>query len=105
MYTADVGDDTVIVDVSNVLNGQDAAHRDRPEPHRRGDNPNNITISHQSDVTPDGKLLVVTDERGGGLTQTACNEDPNGIIGGAHFWAIKPIAGRPGRTPPPPRTP
>ena len=41
----------------------------------------------------DGKLLVVTDERGGGLTQTSCNEDPNGIIGGAHFWAIAPIAG------------
>ena len=94
-YTADVGDDTVIVDVSNVLNGQMSVIGIAPNHIDAVDNPNNVAISHQSDITPDGKLLVVTDERGGGLTQTACNEDPNGIIGGAHFWAIKPIAGRP----------
>jgi hypothetical protein len=94
-YTADVGDDTVIVDVSNVLNGKMTIIGIAPNHIDAVDNPNNVAISHQSDITPDGKLLVVTDERGGGLTQTACNEDPNGIIGGAHFWAIAPITGRP----------
>jgi hypothetical protein len=94
-YTADVGDDTVIVDVSNVLNGKMTILGIAPNHIDAVDNPNNVAISHQSDITPDGKLLVVTDERGGGLTQTACNEDPNGIIGGAHFWAIAPITGRP----------
>ena len=97
-YTADVGDDTVIVDVSNVLNGQMTIIGIAPNHIDAVDNPNNVAISHQSDITPDGKLLVVTDERGGGLTQTACNEDPNGIIGGAHFWAIAPITGRPETT-------
>jgi hypothetical protein len=94
-YTADVGDDTVIVDVSNVLNGRMSIIGIAPNHIDSADNPNNVAISHQSDITPDGKLLVVTDERGGGLTQTACNGDPNGIIGGAHFWAIAPITGRP----------
>ena len=94
-YTADVGDDTVIVDVSQVLNGRMSIIGIAPNHIDAVDNPNNVAISHQSDITPDGKLLVVTDERGGGLTQTACNEDPNGIIGGAHFWAIAPITGRP----------
>jgi hypothetical protein len=94
-YTADVGDDTVIVDVSNVLNGKMSIIGIAPNHIDAVDNPNNVAISHQSDITPDGKLLVVTDERGGGLTQTACNGDPNGIIGGAHFWAIAPITGRP----------
>jgi hypothetical protein len=97
-YTADVGDDTVIVDVSNVLNGRMPIIGIAPNHIDAVDNPNNVAISHQSDITPDGKLLVVTDERGGGLTQTACNEDPNGIIGGAHFWAIAPITGRPETT-------
>ena len=94
-YTADVGDDTVIVDVSNVLNGRMPVIGIAPNHIDAVDNPNNVDISHQSDITPDGKLMVVTDERGGGLTQTSCNEDPNGIIGGAHFWALAPISGRP----------
>ena len=97
-YTADVGDDTVIVDVSNVLNGRMPVIGIAPNHIDAVDNPNNVAISHQSDITPDGKLMVVTDERGGGLTQTSCNEDPNGIIGGAHFWAIAPITGRPETT-------
>lgn len=94
-YTADVGDDTVIVDVSQVLNGRMSVIGIAPNHLDAVDNPNNVAISHQSDITPDGKLLVVTDERGGGLSHTACNEDPNGIIGGAHFWAIAPVTGRP----------
>src|SRR4026209_1232419 len=59
------------------------------------DNPNNVAISHQSDITADGKLLVVNDERGGGLTQTACTSGPNRIIGGARVGAVAPITGRP----------
>jgi hypothetical protein len=94
-YTADVGDDTVIVDVSKVLEGRMSVIGIAPNRIDAVDNPNNVAISHQSDVTPDGKLMVVTDERGGGLTQTSCNEDANGIIGGAHFWALAPITGRP----------
>jgi LVIVD repeat-containing protein len=94
-YIAAVGDDTVILDVSQVLAGKARIIGIAPNRIDAVDNPNNVAISHQSDITADGKLLVVTDERGGGLTQTACNSDPNGIIGGAHFWAIAPITGRP----------
>ena len=46
-------------------------------------NPHNIEISHQADVTKDGKVLVVSDERGGGLSNTECNTGPGGVIGGA----------------------
>jgi hypothetical protein len=93
-YVAAVGDDTVILDVSSALDGTVSTIGVAPNHIDAVDNPNNVSISHQSDITPDGKLLVVTDERGGGLTQTACNTGPNGIIGGAHFWAIAPITGR-----------
>jgi hypothetical protein len=56
-----------------------------------------IEISHQSETTADGSIFLITDERGGGLTNTDCNVngDPAGIIGGAHFWALRPIAGVP----------
>jgi hypothetical protein len=94
-YVAAVGNDTVILDVSGALNGQVRTIGVAPNTIDAVDNPNNVEISHQSDVTADGKLLVVTDERGGGLDNTDCNTDPNGIIGGAHFWAIAPIDGRP----------
>ncbi len=71
------------------------------------DNPHNISISHQADVSSDGKILVISDERGGGLTETRCQEQPNGLIGGLHFWALAPdhrrarnagcVAGEPGQ--------
>ena len=93
-YVAAVGNDTVILDVSNILSGLAPIIGIAPNHIDAVDNPNNVSISHQSDITADGKLLVVTDERGGGLTQPDCNADPNGIIGGAHFWAIAPITGR-----------
>jgi hypothetical protein len=87
---------TFVVDVSRVLEGTvrtvsiiDNIH-DFPA---TLDNPENIEISHQSDVTPDGKILVVTDERGGGVTETRCNTDENGVIGGMHFFALAPIKG------------
>ncbi len=56
-------------------------------------NPHNIEISHQADVSSDGKLLVVSDERGGGLSNTECNTGPGGVIGGLHFFALAPIDG------------
>jgi hypothetical protein len=56
----------------------------------------NLSISHQVDTTSDGKILVISDERGGGLTNTGCNEDPvAGVLGGLHFFALAPIAGQP----------
>jgi hypothetical protein len=63
-----VGDDTVIVDVSNVLNGRMSIIGIAPNRIDAVDNPNNVAISHQSDITADGKLLVVTDERVAALT-------------------------------------
>jgi hypothetical protein len=42
--------------------------------------------------------LIISDERGGGLSNTGCNEDPFsglGILGGLHFFALAPIAGQP----------
>ena len=97
MYVAAVGNDTVIVNVENVLSGSAPAIGVAPNNAEPGGlaNPNNVQISHQSDVTADGAMLVVTDERGGGTQQTACNEDANGVIGGMHFWALKPLAGVP----------
>jgi LVIVD repeat len=93
-YVAAVGNDTVIVDVSNVLGGVARTIGVAPNVIDAADNPNNVSISHQSDVSADGKLLVVTDERGGGLDNTDCNTGSGGIIGGAHYWALAPIAGR-----------
>ncbi len=89
-----------IVDVSNVLEQLPAQ-----QPPRIGfisENAQgapgsryNLVTAHQADTSSDGKILVMTDERGGGLSQTACNTNPEGIIGGAHFYALAPIAGRP----------
>jgi hypothetical protein len=99
MYVAAVGNDTVIVDVSRVLSGVAStigvAPNDSPPLGDVETNPQDVSISHQSDVTSDGALLLVTDERGGGLTQTSCNTDRNGVIGGMHFWALQPLAGVP----------
>ena len=59
------------------------------------DHVHNIEVNHQADITSDEAILVITDERGGGLTNDECVTDPsdNGIIGSAHFWAVKPIPG------------
>ena len=100
MYVAAVGNDTVIVDVTNVLSGSvstvGVASNDSPPTGDVATNPHDVSISHQSDVSSDGSILIVTDERGGGTSQTSCNTDPNGIIGGMHFWALKPLSGVPG---------
>lgn len=55
----------------------------------------NISISHQADTTSDGKILIISDERGGGLTETGCNRDADGVLGGLHLFALAPIAGAP----------
>jgi hypothetical protein len=87
---------TWIVDVSRVLEGKAKSIAIIPNELADGvSDYNDISISHQSDVTSDGKLLIVTDEEGGGLSNTDCNVDPNGIIGAMHFWALAPITGVP----------
>jgi len=97
MYVAAVGNDTVLVDVANVLSGSvntiGVAPNDSPPAGDVASNPHDVSISHQSDVTSDGAILAVTDERGGGLQETRCNTDPNGVIGGMHLWALKRISG------------
>jgi hypothetical protein len=87
---------TFIVDVSRVLTGRVRTIAIIPNTVNADTNdPNNISISHQSDVTPDGKILVITDEAGGGVSNTACNESSGGLIGAIHFWALAPLTGVP----------
>ncbi|MBD0347532.1 MAG: hypothetical protein ICV59_00145 [Thermoleophilia bacterium] len=93
---------TFIVDVSNVL----AQLEQGQQPLRiawisenalpgGANNRYNLTTDHQADVSSDGRIVVFTDERGGGLSQTQCNTGPDGIIGGAHFYTLEPIDGKP----------
>jgi len=88
---------TWIIDVSRILSGVVKPLAVIPNVHHGGtiDDPHNIEISHQADVTKDGSVLVVSDERGGGLSNTSCNTDPQGIVGGLHFFALAPIDGQP----------
>jgi hypothetical protein len=101
---------TWIVDVSNVLSGSCT-----PNAHSAGavcppvnvrtiaiipnadpnssDPSHQIELSHQADITPDGKILVVGDEKGGGLSNTDCNTQPLGRIGALHFFALGEIEG------------
>jgi hypothetical protein len=86
-----------IVDVSRALDGVVKTIAFIPNIHHGGtlDDDHNIEISHQADVSKDAKILVVSDERGGGLSNTGCNGGPNGILGGLHFFALGPIDGQP----------
>jgi hypothetical protein len=92
MYVAAIFDDTVILDVSAVLDGTVSVigivPNDRDRDGGVSGDPNDISISHQSDPSSDGAILAITDERGGGLQETRCNTDPSGVIGGVHFWAL-----------------
>jgi hypothetical protein len=95
MYVAAVGNDTVIVDVSNVLGGSAPWVGVVPNDRNGGgiaNDRNDLEISHQSDPSSDGAILGITDERGGGTGETRCNTDPNGVIGGIHFWRL-PVTG------------
>jgi hypothetical protein len=85
---------TFVVDVSRVLSGRLRTIAIIPNVSEPGADPShNITISHQADVTPDGKILIISDEEGGGLSNTDCNTTPNGVMGALHFWALAPITG------------
>ena len=100
MYVSAVGNDTVLVDVREHPRGvgPDDRRRSRTTARRRTTSTRtrkDVEISHQSDVTSDGNLLVVTDERGGGTGETRCNTEPNGVIGGMHFWALDRLSGVP----------
>jgi WD40 repeat protein len=94
LYSAGLSS-TRVVDVTGVVDG--AAPRvlatlpNAPSTAQGGDG-QTIQLSHQSDTTSDGKLLLVTDEAGGGITETGCNQGPSGKIGGAHVWSLADLA-------------
>ena len=90
MYAASPGSGTFIVDVSNIFERDATTIAFIPQTTEAGgtSNPRNLTTSHQADVSADGRVLVFTDERGGGLSNTACNTDARGVIGGMHFWNV-----------------
>ncbi|HXF97186.1 MAG TPA: post-COAP-1 domain-containing protein [Gaiellaceae bacterium] len=96
MYVAAVGNDTVVVDVSRVLEGSapwiGVVPNDRNRDGGVASDRHDVSISHQSDPSADEAILGITDERGGGLQETRCNTDPNGVIGGIHFWRL-PVSG------------
>ncbi|MBA2361086.1 MAG: hypothetical protein H0V79_09185 [Actinobacteria bacterium] len=116
MYVAALNS-TWIVDVSNVLdatcppNGRHPAGVLCPPitvrtiaiiPNATGEERSTsevIDLSHQADVTPDEKILVIADEKGGGTSNTDCNSQPNsntsGRLGGLHFLALGEIDGVP----------
>ena len=64
-----------------------------PSTARGLNNEHNLELSHQADTTPDGKILVISDERGGGVINTECNFEDQGTIGGNHYWALAPVPG------------
>jgi LVIVD repeat len=90
MYAASPGTGTYVVDVSDIFERDATQIAFIPQTTEAGGtaNPRNLTTSHQADVSSDGRTLVFTDERGGGLSNTACNTDPSGVIGGMHFWDV-----------------
>jgi hypothetical protein len=94
LYSAGVSS-TRIVDVTDIRNRPPALIGTVPNAATAGQGADgqNIAVSHQSDTSSDGKIFVVTDEAGGGLDETGCNESPDGKLGGAHFWALAPIDG------------
>jgi hypothetical protein len=95
MYVAAINA-TFVVDVSRVLEGRVRTLAIIPNRlNDDGNDPSNVSISHQADVTRDGKILVITDEAGGGTSNVACNESSDGLIGAIHFWALDRIAGVP----------
>ena len=94
LYSAGL-DSTRVVDITNVLGGRVptviATIPNAPSAAQGADG-QTIQLSHQSDTSSDGRILVVTDEAGGGITETRCNEGPSGKIGAAHFWSLDNLA-------------
>jgi hypothetical protein len=94
LYSAGIGS-TRIVDVTDVFNRAPTLIATIPNAPTaaQGADGQTIQISHQSDTSADGKMLVITDEAGGGISETRCNQGPSGKIGAAHFWALAEIPG------------
>ena len=95
MYVAAINS-TWIVNVSRVLEGRMPAISIIPnQDSEPGETSNDIAISHQADVSSDGKILVVSDEKGGGTSNTSCNTETEGqqVIGALHFYALAPLGG------------
>lgn len=94
LYSAGLSS-TRIVDVTNALGGQApalvATIPNNPSLEQGADG-QVIQLSHQSDTSSDGEVLVITDEAGGGVTETRCNQGPSGKIGAAHFWSLEAAA-------------
>jgi hypothetical protein len=90
LYSAGL-DSTRILDVTDIDNRPATIKATVPNAAtpEQGADGQVIQLSHQSDTTSDGKVLVVTDEAGGGITETRCNEGPSGKIGAAHFWNVE----------------
>ncbi len=108
MYVAALNS-TVVADVSNVLSGsfRTISIIANVQPGESAGSSESIQLSHQADVTPDGKILVISDERGGGTSNTDCNTSTGEkLIGALHFWALAEMADVPqsaGATPSTPK--
>jgi hypothetical protein len=89
LYSAGL-DSTRILDVTDIFNRPATVKATIPNAAtaEQGGDGQVIQLSHQSDTSSDGKILVVTDEAGGGVTETGCNQGPSGKIGAAHFWNL-----------------
>jgi hypothetical protein len=90
LYSAGL-DSSRVVDIAGVLDGRvptvlaNIPNAATPE---QGADGQTIQLSHQADTSSDGKVLVVTDEAGGGVSETGCNSSPGGKVGAAHFWSL-----------------
>jgi hypothetical protein len=90
LYSAGL-DSTRILDVTDIANQAATVKAVVPNAAtaEQGADGQVIQLSHQSDTSSDGRVLVITDEAGGGITETRCNEGPSGKIGAAHFWNVE----------------
>jgi hypothetical protein len=90
LYSAGL-DSTRILDVTDIYNRPATVKATVPNAAsaEQGADGQVIQLSHQSDTSSDGKILVVTDEAGGGITETGCNQGASGKIGAAHFWNVE----------------
>ena len=90
LYSAGL-DSTRVVDVSGVLDGTEPtvlATIPNAASAAQGADGQVIQLSHQSDVSSDGRIIVVTDEAGGGISETGCLSSGTGKVGAAHFWSL-----------------
>jgi hypothetical protein len=94
LYSAGL-DSSRVVDITGVLDGRvptvlaTIPNAATPE---QGADGQAIQLSHQADTSSDGRVLVVTDEAGGGISETGCNSSPGGKVGAAHFWSLADLA-------------